>query len=281
MTDLGSAIDVGHLFAPERQALLELLGGLNKHEWGQDTPCPGWSVHDLAVHLVHDDLRRLSGQRDRHPGAWLAATSLDELAEALDEANRHWVTAVAPTLSPRLTCDMLAWLAGPSETHLVGLDPAAEGATVSWAGPGPHPNWLDVAREFTERWVHHQQVRQAVGRPGLAEREHLEPVVDTFTRALPSSLPRRPDGTEVQLRVVSPFERSWTLRASGPGWTFVARSTQPAAVVSLPASALWRRAVRMLSHREARGVAGVDGDLELVEAMLDIRAAIVPSDAPS
>jgi hypothetical protein len=113
-----------------------------------------------------------------------------------------------------VTLELLTWLAAPCEALLAGLDPEAEDVTVSWAGAGPHPNWLDVAREYTERWVHQQQIRQAVVRPGLEQCEYAEPVVDTFVRALPAVLPPRPAGTQVQLRVTSPFEPNGRSRRS-------------------------------------------------------------------
>jgi uncharacterized protein (TIGR03083 family) len=280
-TVLGRPIDARPLLGPEREGLLELLASLDAGEWAASTPCPAWSVHDLAVHLVHDDVRRLSAERDGHGGAWVSGASLQDLTIALDEVNRRWVAAVAPTLSSRLTCETLAWLAAPSAAHLSGLNPEDEDATVSWAGPGPHPNWLDVAREFTERWVHQQQIREAVGRPGLMQREYVEPVVDTFARAMPASLPTRPLGTEVQLRVSAPFERSWTVRSAASGWRFVEASVQPAAVVGLPAQTLWRRAVRMLSRQQARRDAHLEGDPEVTAALLDMRAAIVRDVEPS
>jgi hypothetical protein len=30
--------------------------------------------------------------------------------------------------------------------------------------------WLDIARDYTERWVHDQQIRDAVGRARLKDR---------------------------------------------------------------------------------------------------------------
>lgn len=272
---LGPAVDVVALLEPERAALLDLLDGCDDAGWRAPTACPGWSVHHLALHLVHDDLRRLSAARDGHAGTWVEATSLDQLVARLDEVNQAWVRVAATTVSPRLTRELLAWLAEPTRAWLAGLDPEAEGASVTWAGPGPHPNWLDVAREYTERWVHQQQIRLAVGRPGLDGRAFAEPVIDTFARALGVALPARPDGTEVQLRVRAPFERCWTLRASAAGWTLAQPSARPAAVVEAPAGVIWQRAVRMLGHDEALARARVTGDHELAAAVLDLRAAIV------
>lgn len=273
---VGPVIDVRALVGPERAALLELLASLDAEHWRLETPCPGWTVHELALHLLHDDLRRLSAQRDGHVGVRLPASTLDELAGGLDHVNVRWVAEVAPSISPRLTCELLELLAVPTEQHLTSLVLESPGDTVAWAGPGPHPNWLDVAREYTERWVHQQQIRIAVSRPGLEGREFVEPVVDTFARALPASLPRRPDGTEVQLRVSSPFTRTWALRSCDAGWQFTEPSVDPDASVDLSASMFWQRAVRMIDREHVRNHGSVSGDRELGTRLLDLRGAIVP-----
>jgi hypothetical protein len=52
------------------------------------------------------------------------------------------------------------------EEHLAPLDLDATGGPVEWAtGSDPAPVWLDVAREYMERYVHQQQIRDATGRP--------------------------------------------------------------------------------------------------------------------
>jgi hypothetical protein len=66
------------------------------------------------------------------------------------------------------------------------LDPFAKAVfAVSWAGEESSENWFDTAREFTERWLHQQQIRLAVNKPGIMIRELYYPVLDTFMRALP------------------------------------------------------------------------------------------------
>jgi uncharacterized protein (TIGR03083 family) len=65
---LGPVLTV-HLFPEERRLLLELLGTLAEEEWDAPTVCPGWSVKDIALHLLGDDLGRLSRGRDDFAGA--------------------------------------------------------------------------------------------------------------------------------------------------------------------------------------------------------------------
>ena len=68
VSQLGPAIDVRTTFRHERDLLVDLLGTLDEPEWAAATVCPGWSVRDVAAHLLHDDLRRLSRTRDRVEG---------------------------------------------------------------------------------------------------------------------------------------------------------------------------------------------------------------------
>ena len=58
---------------------------------------------------------------------------------------------------------------------------------MSWAGPGPAPVWLDLAREFTGRRHHQQQIREPTGGLPLYDPYFLAPVLDTLVRALPHS----------------------------------------------------------------------------------------------
>lgn len=276
-------LDVGDLLAHERAALLDLLEGLTPSELALPTSCPAWSVHELSVHLVHDDLRRLAADRDGHEGPWIEAASLDELVAELSELNERWVATMAPTLSPRLVVELLAWLDEPTRAHLLSLDPDAPGAEVAWAGPGPHPNRLDVAREYTERWVHQQQLRDAVERPGLDTPRFMGPVLEAFAFALPAALGVPRPGARVLVEVVDGLDRGWLLASDEAGWR---PPTEPDdrrvdARVRLPAAAFWRRAVRILDRAQAHALARVEGDLDLGARVLDVRAAIVADDAPS
>jgi hypothetical protein len=63
------------------------------------------------------------------------------------------------------------------------LDELGEG--VWWAGVQTAPVWLDVARDCGVDWTHHQQIRDAVKATGTLLVSFLDPVLDTFMRALP------------------------------------------------------------------------------------------------
>jgi hypothetical protein len=106
LAQVGPAIDVRPVFVKTRAALLDLLPDLSSQEWTAPTVCPGWMVKDIAVHLLHDDLRRLSRTRDDYSGSPAPAAGQSPV-EFLNSANQRWVTETG-FLSPVLLVDLLA-----------------------------------------------------------------------------------------------------------------------------------------------------------------------------
>jgi uncharacterized protein (TIGR03083 family) len=275
-TRIGPPLDTRPLYPIERRALLDVLGSLEPSDWARPTVCPGWDVKDVAGHVLHCYLRRLSGTRDRH--RTLTIGDGEDLPGALARANEVFVVG-ARSLSPRVVQELLA-LAGPQLDAMWrerDLEATAD-LDVWWAAPGvPAPVWLDVARDYTEFWVHQQQVRDAVGRPGGAEPELLHPVVDTFARALPHTLRAcaPPVGTAVELRVSGPAGGAWTVTCLASGWTLGEEPCRPpAADVELDADTFWRLATRGITPEKAARSAQVGGDRQLGAAILSILSII-------
>src|SRR5690348_10687115 len=103
-------IFVRDLFPQERQRLLELLSGLSEQEWDAPTVCPGWSVKDIALHLLGDDIGYLSAHRDHFSNPFFQQKDMHawaSLVKNLNEANELWIQAAA-RISPQLLCELLA-----------------------------------------------------------------------------------------------------------------------------------------------------------------------------
>ncbi|MBB5108409.1 maleylpyruvate isomerase family mycothiol-dependent enzyme [Streptomyces spectabilis] len=281
---LGTPIDARPLFAAEHAALLATLRALEPADWHREA-VPGWTVRDLAAHLVGDCYGRLARDRDRHelgprpgPGETLEAF--------IHRINQEWVDAWA-RVSPAAVTDTLE-LVGAQVTRLFAtadLDAASLG--VSWAGADPAPMWLDCAREFTEFWTHRQQVRHAVGQDSDPDPRFLGVVLDTFMRALPHTLRHTdaPVGTRVQVRVDGPSGGTWTATATGDRWSLALPDADSsdaglsdaglsAAVVELDAETAWRLCTRGISPAAALARARTSGDRRLVEAVIQIVSVV-------
>jgi hypothetical protein len=146
------------------------------------------------------------------------------------------------------------------------------GEPVSWAGPDPAPVWLDLAREYTERWHHQQHVRDAVGREGLREPRFFAPVLETFVRALPLTFrdTRAVEGTLVALTISGPAGGRWCLRREGESWElYESAPCIPQAEVIVDQDVAWRLFTRGLSKEEALPLVTLVGDTSLGERVLD------------
>jgi uncharacterized protein (TIGR03083 family) len=241
----GPPLDVRPLFPAERAELLALLGSLEPADWQRATVCPGWRVHDVAAHLVHDYLRKLSGRRDAAGGPGPQAG--EDLAAWLHRMNQEFVD-VAARWSPRLLIDLLTYLGPQLDDLWAALDLTSFGEAVSWAAPGVSaPVWLDVAREYSEYWVHQQQIRDAVQRPGVSSGELAGPVIDTFVRSVPYALRTGSAGPGacVQIDVHGPAGGSWAVTRHDTGWAIrPGRGDDPDVTITLSADTLWRVATR-------------------------------------
>jgi uncharacterized protein (TIGR03083 family) len=263
-------VETLQLYPEERAELLTLLGGLDDEAWERPTICPGWSVRDIALHVLADDLGVVSRQRDGYRPQ--APRPGETLPAFLNRINDEWVQATC-RLSGRVIVDLLRWSGEEMHAHYAALDPLELGPAVSWAGPDPAPRWLDIAREYTERWVHQQQIREAVGAPLRLEACWLGPVLSTFVRALPMTFSSvtAPAGTAVTLTLDGEGGGVWSVvRVDGGAWElFEGRpEATPTAEARMSGDTAWRLFTRGLTPEAASGRASLSGDQALARQVL-------------
>jgi hypothetical protein len=132
--------------------------------------------------------------------------------------------------------------------------------------------WLDVAREYTERWVHQQQIRDALGRPGLKERWYVAPVLAAFVHGLPRALSTvaAPTGTRVRLVIGGPTGGTWLALHTDEAWVLAQDEEGPAAAtVTLDQETAWRLFTKGITRDVALQHARLEGDRRLAERVLD------------
>jgi hypothetical protein len=143
----------------------------------------------------------------------------EDLDVWLNAFNQQWVDA-ARRISPALLIELIDLAGVRFEEYLAALDLDATGGPVPWAtGSDPAPVWLDVAREYMERYVHQQQIRDATGRPGLGS-AFTRPVLTTAAHALPLALRRvsRPAGTIAAFSAEGEGGGTWHVVRTTTGW---------------------------------------------------------------
>lgn len=272
-------MDVAGLFPEINAELVALLRGLGPEDWERPTAAGAWRVKDVAAHLLDGDVRRLSFQRDGMPVPPPDAPIQGhaDLVAFLDRLNADWVRA-AQRISPRLLTDLLETTGAEVARLFAGLDPSGPALfSVAWAGEESSENWFDLAREYTERWHHQQQIRDAVGAPGLTSRKWLHPVLDAFLRALPHAYREvaAEEGAAVAVEITGEAGGEWALVREGGAWRlYRGRPDAPRARVRMDQDTAWRRMTKGLTRDQAAERTEIEGEPGLGEPMLGMLAVM-------
>ncbi|HET6796078.1 MAG TPA: maleylpyruvate isomerase N-terminal domain-containing protein [Gemmatimonadales bacterium] len=265
-------------FPPLHAELMRLLRELEEGDWRRSTACALWSVKDIVAHLLDTSLRRLSFGRDGVlPAPPRSIDQYADLVSYLNELNAQWVTA-ARRLSPPVLIELLDDSATRLHAYFSSLDPMADAQFgVAWAGQDSSPVWFDLGREYTERWLHQQQIREAVKAPGLTSREWLHPALDIFMRALPHtyrSVPATP-GQNVRLNIEGTAGGVWSLVRGTEDWAlFTGSDTTPSTTLHLDQDAAWKLLSKGLSREAARSRIGIEGEKRLGEPIFSALAVM-------
>lgn len=267
---------VAELFPEVLDSLIELLSGLSDEDWRKPTSCSRWSVKDVASHLLGGEIGILSRKRDEYLYSGSPIKSWEELVALINTLNDEWVKATR-RLSPRLLCDLLKLAGSQTCEYFTSLDPFAMGDPVDWAGAGPAPVWLDLAREYTERWHHQQQIRDAVGKPGFKEPRFFAPVLDAFVRALPRTYENieAKDATLVTLTISGDSGGRWSLLRESEAWTLYVDAREAAdAEVVIDQETAWRLFTKGIGKDEAVINATLIGERSLAMKALEMVSVI-------
>lgn len=269
-----TSIQVNHLFHSLDAALIDLLKSLTAEEWEAQTIAKRWKVKDVVAHLLDGNLRTLSIQRDGYFGEKPEnIESYQDLVAWLNQLNADWVKA-SKRLSPKVLT-LLHELTGKMVSdYYCSLDPQAKAIfSVAWAGEEESQNWFHIAREYTEKWLHQQQIRDAVNKPGILTPEYFIPFLETSLRGLPHTFKdiEAMDGTTLQISIALPQEEFWYLTREHGRWV-VRRTTQqqPTSTLTINAHAAWKLFSKSWRPEDAKPFTKISGDLALAEKALHL-----------
>lgn len=278
-----SPLDTAPHFAPLHRALIALLRSLQSEDWDRPTVAGQWRVRDVVAHLLDGDLRKLSAHRDGHRLAiGQPPRDYDEVIALIQRLNADGV-AFGARLSPRLLTDLLEVSGRWTGEFVEGLDP--EGLAlypVAWAGETESTNRFDTAREYTERWHHQMQIRDALGDRGapsdLLAPSFFAPLLTTSVRAVPHAYRDvvAPEGTSITMHVLGEPALAHTLVREGSAWRICEGEVAlPTARVQAPPDAWWRLFFNALSPSLLGDVFTGEGPSELVAPLWRARAVMV------
>ena len=273
-------IDTRREFGLISRKLLDLLPQLGPDEWQARTCYPNWRVKHIAVHLLQTALSRLSLQRDAYTpeDAPREAVSFDFLSDMIARANDGWAE-LFESISPQLIVDLLSLADRQLTDYIVNLELKDEALfSVAWAGETISSNWFDIAREYTERWHHQQQIREAVGAEGIATKELCAPVIDTLIRAVPYWYEhiQAPEGTAIVIEISGESGGEWLLAKESNAWhLYRAENETGDAHILLSDDIAWRFLTRTISAEDAGSRIRFSGKSNLCKNFLNVKAIMM------
>jgi uncharacterized protein (TIGR03083 family) len=264
-------IDLVNMLPRLDKLLLDLLHSLSPADWNKQTVARQWKVKDVVAHLLDGNVRILSMLRDNYYGEKADVQSNEELIGYLNRLNADWVQAMK-RVSPSMLISLHEFT-GPLYCHYYqSLDPFGTSPfAVNWAGESESRNWMHIAREYTEKWLHQQQIRDATGQNGLMTREYFYPFINVFMLALPYTFRSREaaEGTIVKVTVAGDIGGSWYLYRSKDNWKLDRPPGDSfAAAVTLDADTAWKLFSKSLRPADVKDKVHISGDRILGETVL-------------
>jgi uncharacterized protein (TIGR03083 family) len=263
----GDASRLAELVETWRQAIAEFVAlarDVPAEQWDLPTDLEGWTVKDNVAHTAH--LEAVLAGSPEETGAHDPAPHVKNLAGAYTEQG---VTARRGRDMGSLADEIEQ--AAATRHAALRADPPTDGASPPPKTPGDVP-WsteLLLSNRPVDVWMHEQDIRRAIGRPGSFDTPAARHTIEVFGRSLPYVVGKRvapPAGTSVRLDVTDTGQ-SWSVVVGDDGRaTFVDHVDSPTVRIGL----LAEEYVVLAGGRRPVGATSpvIDGDADLGRAVL-------------
>jgi uncharacterized protein (TIGR03083 family) len=259
-----STVPVADL-APDRArvfgALLEewaqiddLVRELSTDQWLAPTPCPAWDVRDQLAHIVAAEyvLAGRLGSPGTTPDAELYAGVGMFMVDVREEP-------------PQLLLERFREITAERLAAIADLSDAQWGAQV-WTPVGPGTVERLVRLRVFDCWMHEQDIRDALRRPGHENGTPVTVVLDEITAALGYLLVKPagvPDGGVVTIELTGPAARTWHVVVDGRAWIVDQPPRPPDTTLRLPTGVFTRLCGGRVNAATALPSVQIDGDVAL------------------
>ena len=215
MTVDNSAAGLTAQLEEEWDALEALGAGLDDRDWALATPCPGWSVAAQFAHIIGTE-SMLLGRAHPEPEGAAGAGRPAHVRNDIGDFNELWVAELAPRPRTEVLARLAEVLAARKKALEAMGDEEFSAPASTPIGPADYRRFMQI-RVF-DCWVHEQDVRDAVGRPGHEDGPVVEQSVDEIVRALGFIVGKKaaaPAGSSVTFELTGPLVRTVHVAVDG------------------------------------------------------------------
>ncbi|MGW5210495.1 MULTISPECIES: maleylpyruvate isomerase family mycothiol-dependent enzyme [unclassified Streptomyces] len=249
------------------EAISELVQPLVEADWNRRTPCPGWSVRDVVSHVIGLDSEMLGDPRPIHTlprDLFHVTNDRQRYTEMQVDVRRHHT-------APEMTSELEYMIIRRNrQLRNESRDPAAK-----VRGPLGTELTLEesMRRHACDVWVHEQDLRAALGRPGNLDSPGAHVARDVLLAELPrvvAELAQAPRSSAVVIDVHGPVEFLRTVRVDiqGRGTLETAPALGPAVTLTLDWETYVRTACGRVTPEAVSDRVKTEGDPDLAAAIL-------------
>ncbi|MEU0199246.1 MULTISPECIES: maleylpyruvate isomerase family mycothiol-dependent enzyme [unclassified Streptomyces] len=249
------------------EAISELLQPLAEADWNRRTPCPGWSVRDVVSHVIGLDCEMLGDPRPIHTlprDLFHVTNDHQRYMEMQVDVRRHHT---APEMTSELEYVIIR------RNRQLRNDSRDPGTKVR--GPLGKELTLEesMRRHAFDVWVHEQDLRTALGRPGNLDSPGAHVARDVLLAELPRVVAedaQAPRSSAIVFDVHGPIEFLRTIRVDiqGRGTLETAPALGPAATLTLDWETYVRLACGRVTPESVSDRLKLEGDPDLTSAIL-------------
>jgi len=198
------------------EAIEHLLTDLSDDRWATPTVLPGWTVHDVASHVVGTESMLLGLPT---PEVDVDVASVPYVHNDIGQLNECWVRALRGETPDDMRL-RLGDVTAQRSTMLANMaDDVWNAVTMTPAGPDSYGRFMRI-RVF-DCWMHEQDIREALGQPatdedlaGATARWALDEMAASMAFVV-GKRGKAPDGARVALELTGPLQRTIHVAVDG------------------------------------------------------------------
>ncbi|GAB2973190.1 maleylpyruvate isomerase family mycothiol-dependent enzyme [Nocardioides montaniterrae] len=170
------------------QDFTSLMDHVPEEEWSTPTDLPGWTVHDVVAHVAHLEHLSVGGAHDEVDGIEIGTP--DHVHSGMSVFTEQGVVGRRTTAPAELLASIRRDTAQRHDDLTAGIPGGSQPADglfgmIGWT-------WATLLRNRPlDVWMHEQDVRRAVGRPGDLDSVGADHSIDYLAAAWPVIVAKR------------------------------------------------------------------------------------------
>lgn len=242
------------LLVEQWRVLEGLLADASAQDWARPTPLPGWSVQDVAAHIIGTE-SMLAGRPT--PDAPVEVTEAAHVHNPIGSLNERWVESMRGDSPMQMLARWVEIMAVREAALGEMTQEQFDADAITPVGPETYGRFMRT-RTF-DCWYHELDLRDALAVPGFEGGPRAEAAFHEISLAIPLLVGKRagaPDGARVRIELTGDLEHTVDVAVDGRAAIVPALDREPDVTLRLP----WGLFARLAGGRvrAAEDLAGIE-----------------------